>query len=107
MVDILQRPAGRKLSTDPTDFPPPLLRIQEKPPPTARGLDAAAASAGVTEKLNEVYADARSKTPDALGRVPEGSDLDLLIVSYPRKTWGQVRSAVDDAARPARAGKKR
>ncbi len=32
--------------------------------------------------------------------VREGSDLDLLIVSYPGKTWGQVRSAVDDAARP-------
>lgn len=28
------------------------------------------------------------------------SDIDLLIVSYRGKTWGQVRSIVDEAARP-------
>lgn len=36
----------------------------------------------------------------AYGSVRPGSDLDLLIVSYTGKTWGEVRSIVDDAARP-------
>ena len=36
----------------------------------------------------------------AYGAVGPESDLDLLIVSYAGKTWGQVRSAVDEAARP-------
>ena len=36
----------------------------------------------------------------AYGAVRPESDVDLLIVSYPRKTWGEVRSIVDDAARP-------
>jgi len=36
----------------------------------------------------------------AYGAVRPESDLDLLIVSYAGKTWGQVRSAVDEAARP-------
>ena len=36
----------------------------------------------------------------AYGAVREGSDLDLLIVSYAGKTWGRMRSIVDDAARP-------
>ena len=38
----------------------------------------------------------------AYGAVRAGSDLDLLIVSYPGKSWGQVRSVVDEAARPYR-----
>ncbi|MEK6246021.1 MAG: nucleotidyltransferase domain-containing protein [Pseudomonadota bacterium] len=36
----------------------------------------------------------------AYGAVRPESDLDLLIVSYAGKTWGQVRSVVDEAARP-------
>ena len=28
------------------------------------------------------------------------SDLDLLIVSHPGKSWGRVRAIVDDAAAP-------
>lgn len=36
----------------------------------------------------------------AYGAVRAGSDLDLLIVSYAGKTWGEVRSVVDAAARP-------
>lgn len=36
----------------------------------------------------------------AYGAVRPESDLDLLIVSYVGKTWGQVRSTVDEAARP-------
>ena len=36
----------------------------------------------------------------AYGAVRPKSDLDLLIVAYAGKTWGQVRSAVDEAARP-------
>ena len=36
----------------------------------------------------------------AYGGVHPESDLDLLIVSYPGRTWGQVRSVVDEAARP-------
>ena len=36
----------------------------------------------------------------AYGAVRSESDLDLLILSHVGKTWGQVRSAVDEAARP-------
>lgn len=36
----------------------------------------------------------------AYGGVREGSDLDLLIVSYPGKTWSEVSSIAADAARP-------
>ena len=36
----------------------------------------------------------------AYGAVRPGSDLDLLILSYAGKTWGRVRSIVQDAARP-------
>jgi predicted nucleotidyltransferase len=36
----------------------------------------------------------------AYGAVRDRSDLDLLVVSYPGKTWGQVRAAADEAARP-------
>lgn len=34
----------------------------------------------------------------AYGAVRPASDLDLLIVSHPGKSWGQVRAIVDDAA---------
>ena len=36
----------------------------------------------------------------AYGDVRPESDLDLLIVSYAGKSWGEVRSVAADAARP-------
>ena len=36
----------------------------------------------------------------AYGGVRPESDLDLLIVSYPGKTWGEVSSVAAEAARP-------
>ena len=36
----------------------------------------------------------------AYGAVRPASDLDLLIVSYPGKTWGEVSSIAAEAARP-------
>ena len=36
----------------------------------------------------------------AYGAVRPASDLDLLIVSYAGKSWGQVRAVVDEAAGP-------
>ncbi|MBI3370660.1 MAG: nucleotidyltransferase domain-containing protein [Betaproteobacteria bacterium] len=57
----------------------------------ARACETALTSAGVRALVvgSLAYGDVRSE-----------SDLDLLIVSYAGKTWGQVRSAVDNAARP-------
>ena len=36
----------------------------------------------------------------AYGGVHAHSDLDLLILSHPGKSWGEVRAIVDDAAHP-------
>lgn len=36
----------------------------------------------------------------AYGAVRPGSDLDLLIVSYPGRTWGEVNAAAAEAAQP-------
>lgn len=36
----------------------------------------------------------------AYGAVRPASDLDLLIIAYPGKSWAQVRSMVDEAAQP-------
>ena len=57
----------------------------------ARACERALASAGVHMRVVGSV---------AYGAVRPESDVDLLIVSYPRKTWGEVRSIVDDAARP-------
>ncbi|MGH8697133.1 MAG: nucleotidyltransferase family protein, partial [Burkholderiales bacterium] len=36
----------------------------------------------------------------AYGGVRPGSDLDLLVVSYPGKTWHEVTAVAAEAARP-------
>ena len=77
---ILRTPAGR----------PPRTRagILRR---AARACERALAKAGVR---------ARVVGSVAYDAVRARSDLDLLIVSYPGKTWGQVRSVVDNAAQP-------
>ena len=56
----------------------------------ARACESALARAGVRARVigSVAYGAARAK-----------SDLDLLIIAYPGKSWGQVRAIVDDAAR--------
>ena len=77
-----------------------ILRIPGGRPPrtragilrqAARACESALAGGGIS---------ARVVGSVAYGAVRAGSDLDLLIIAYPGKTWGQVRALVDDAARP-------
>ena len=70
-----------------------------RPPRTRAGILRQAARA-CERALARAGVRARVVGSVAYGAVRAGSDLDLLIVSYPGKTWGQVRSTVDDAARP-------
>jgi predicted nucleotidyltransferase len=57
----------------------------------ARACEAALAGAGVRALVVGSL---------AYGAVRPESDLDLLIVSYPRRRWGEVSSVAADAARP-------
>jgi predicted nucleotidyltransferase len=57
----------------------------------ARACDAALAAAGVRALVVGSL---------AYGGVRPESDLDLLIVSYPGKTWGEVSAVATEAARP-------
>lgn len=57
----------------------------------ARACESALAHAGITSLVVGSV---------AYGDVRPASDLDLLIVSYPGRTWGEVSAIAEEAARP-------
>lgn len=70
-----------------------------RPPRTRAGILRRAARA-CAAALAKAGIDARVVGSLAYAGVHSGSDLDLLIVSYPGRTWGEVSTIAADAARP-------
>jgi predicted nucleotidyltransferase len=70
-----------------------------RPPRTRSGILKQAARA-CESALSRVGVSVMVVGSVAYGGVHAGSDLDLLVIAYPGKTWGEVSSIVADAARP-------
>ena len=78
----------------------PVRRTPSGRPPRTRAGVLRRAARACDEALRSAGVAARVVGSLAYGDVRPASDLDLLVLAHPGRSWAQVQSLADDAARP-------